>query len=640
MTMLDRMRRHKNWLKWSLAIVVVAFVALYIPSFLETPQGSTVGPRAVVASVDGREITVARFQRAYQQQMQMYRQMYGGQMDEQMLRRLGIDQRIMQQLIETEAAISEAQRRGITASDAEVRARILSLPVFQENGHFIGADRYRQFLQQQNPPIQVSDFEEEVRRSILTEKLEGAITDWISVSQAQVDSEFTKRNEKVKLAVLSFPSDKFKDAVAITDDEIAKEFEANKERYRVPEKRKIKFAMVDFQGIQQRIAITPQDIETYYKDNQQQYATPEQARSSHILFKTEGKDDAAVKKQAEDTLAKIKGGADFAALATKLSEDTGSATQGGDLGLGPRGKMVKEFDDAQFALKPGEVSGLVKTQFGYHIIKLTEKQPAKTQTLEEVRPMIEQMLKSQRAQQEAERVSTELAGKITKPADFDTIAKQRGLVVNESGFFGRQEMIGGGLTFDPQISNRAFELKPGEVSEAVRGSQGFAFLTLVNTQESRLPTLDEVKARVREDVQRKKAVEAARQKANGLVAQLKSGDFNAAAKSAGLEVKTTDLVSRGAAYPDVGANAEVDTAAFALASGGVSEPIVTETGAVIVKVLEKTSPTPDEVKNGRDAIRTELINQERQRFFSAYMIKAREKMNIQSNPQVLAQVIG
>jgi peptidyl-prolyl cis-trans isomerase D len=640
MTMLDRMRRHKNWLKWSLGIVVVAFIWLYIPSFLEPQPGALAGPRAVVATVDGRDITVARFQRAYQQQMQMYRQMYGGQMDEQMLRRLGIDQRIVQQLIETEAALAEAQRRGITATDAEVRARILSLPVFQDNGQFIGADRYRQFLQSQNPPIQVSDFEEEVRRSIISEKFEGAITDWITVPQSIVDSEFTKRNEKVKLAVLSFPSDKFKDAVTVTDDEIAKEFEAGKERYRVAEKRKIKYAMVDFQGIQQRTTLTPQDIETYYKDNQQQYSTPEQARSSHILFKTEGKEDAAVKKQAEETLAKIKGGADFAALAKKLSEDPVSAAQGGDLGLGPRGKMVKEFDDAQFALKPGEVSELVKSQFGYHIIKLTEKQPAKTQTLDEVRPLIEQMLKSQRAQQEAERVSTELAGKITKPADFDTIAKQRGLVVNESGFFGRQEMIGGGLTFDPQISNRAFELKPGEVSEAVRGSQGFVFLTLTGTQESRLPTLEEVKSRVREDVQRKKAAEAARQKATSLVAQLKSGDFNAVAKAAGLEAKTTELVARGAAYPDVGANQEIDNAAFALASGGVSEPVVTETGAVVVKVLEKTSPTPDEVKNGRDTIRTELLNQEKQRFFGAYMAKAREKMNIRSNPQVLAQVVG
>ena len=567
MTMLDRMRRHKNWLKWSLGIVVVAFICLYIPSFL-SPGVTTVGPRAVVASVDGRDITVARFQKAYQQQMNMYRQMYGGQMDERMLRQLGMDQRIVQQLIETESALAEAQKRGITASDAEVTARILSMPVFQENGHFVGHERYRQVLQSQMPPIPINEFEEEVRRSIVVEKFEGAVTDWITVSDARVDSEYTKRNEKVKLAVLSFPSDKFKEGVTVSDDEISKEFEASKERYRVPEKRKIKYAMVDFQSIQQRITITPQDIETYYKDNQQQYSTPEQARSSHILFKTEGKDDAAVKKQAEDTLAKIKGGADFAALAKKLSEDTGSAAQGGDLGLGPRGKMVKEFDDAQFALKPGEVSGLVKSQFGYHIIKLTEKQPAKTQTLDEARPIIEQMLKTQRAQQEAERVSTEVAGLIKKPEDFDTVGKQRGLIVNETGFFGRQEMLGGGLTFEPALSNRAFELKQGEVSEAIRGSQGFVFMTLTGTQESRIPTLDEVKTRVRDDAQKKKAVDAARQKATSLAAQLKTGDFNAAAKSAGLEVKTTELISRGAAYPDVGANPEIDSAAFALNAGG------------------------------------------------------------------------
>jgi peptidyl-prolyl cis-trans isomerase D len=639
MTMLDRMRRHKNWLKWSLALVVVTFVALYIPEFTRNPANGA-SPYGVVATVDGRDITVARFRRAYQQQMAMYRNAYGGNMDENMLRQLGIDQRIVQQLIEEEAALAEAGRQGISASDAEVRARIIALPVFQENGQFIGDARYRQVLQMQNPPLKPGDFEEEVRRSITVEKLQGALTDWITVADKDVDAEFNRRNEKVKVALVSFPSDKFKDGVTVTDAEIAAHFEGSKEQYRVPEKRKIKYALIDTESIRQRTNVSAEDVQKYYDANRQQYSSPEQLQASHILLKTEGKDDAAVKKQAEDLLAKVKGGADFAALAKKFSEDEVSAAKGGDLGPFGRGDMVKEFDDAAFSLAPGQISDLVKTQYGYHIIKGGEKKPAAQRSLDEVRPQIEDTLKSERAQAEAERIASDLAGKLPKPEDLESVAKPRGLTVAETPFFSRSDTIIPGLGMAQPVTQRAFELKPGEVSEAVRTGQGLAFMTLTGTEESKLPGLDEVKSRVRDDQQKTKAVEAARQKAQAALAQFKSGDFNAAAKAAGLEVKTSELVIRGTALPDVGINAAVDTAAFALPPGGVSEPVVTDNGAVIVKVLEKEAPTAEALASGREQVRTQLLNQQKQRFFGSYMSKARERMTIRSNPDVLAQVIG
>src|SRR3954469_22732291 len=202
MTMLDRMRRHKGWLKWSLAIVVLAFILLYIPSFLQTDSLGA-NNDAVVASVEGRDITVGRFRRQYQQQMQAYRSAYGGNVDEKMLKQLGIDQRIVQQMIEEETALVEAGRLGITATDEEVRARIAALPAFQENGHFMGEDRYRQLLQMQNPPMTPSEFEEQVRRSVTVEKLHGALTDWVTVSDTELEGEYKRRNEKVKLAVVA-----------------------------------------------------------------------------------------------------------------------------------------------------------------------------------------------------------------------------------------------------------------------------------------------------------------------------------------------------------------------------------------------------------------------------------------------------
>jgi peptidyl-prolyl cis-trans isomerase D len=637
MTMLDRMRRHRSWLKWSLALVVLSFIVLYIPITQSGTQPVASGD--VVATVDGREITVDKFRRVYMQQMQSYRQAYGGNMDERLLKQLGIDQRILQGLIEEEAALAEAEKLGIQASDQEVVARIRALPAFQENGQFIGETRYRQVLRVQNPPLRPDQFEEQVRRGIVMEKLQGALTDWINVADQEVDDEFKKRNEKVKLAVVNFPADKYREATTATDAEIAAWFESHKNDYKIPEKRKIKFALIDTQAMRNRQQVSAQDVKKYYDENQQEFSTPEQVRASHILFKTEGKDEAAVRKQADAVLARAKAGEDFAKLANQYTEEEVGKTRGGDLDFFGRGQMAKEFEDASFALKPGQISDIVKTQFGLHIIKATERRAAATKTLDEVKGQIEDRLKWDRAQDDAQRQSAELDKLINNPGDLDTVGKTRGLTVTESGFFAKQEPIAG-LGMAPQVADRAFDMKQGEVSDALRTPQGFVFITVTGTQPERLPALDEVKPRVKDDVVKNKAADTARQRANAVAAQLKSGNFEAAAKAAGLEVKTTDQIARGAPIADIGVSPAVDVVAFALPAGSVSDPISIDTGAVIVKVVEKKESTAAEAIAGREELRNQLVSEKRNRFYSAYMAKAREKMRIYRNDATIAQVIA
>ena len=635
MTMLDRMRRHKNWLKWSLVLVVLAFIALYIPASNDPANGA--GLNDAVATVEGSEVTVSEFRQAYARQMQAYRSAYGANMDERLLRQFGIDQRIVQQLIQEEISLAEAKRLGISASDEEVKQRILAIPAFQENGHFIGYERYRQMLQVQNPPVRESDFEEQVRRSIALEKLQAALTNWISISDADAEKAFKERNEKVKLAVVAFPLDKFREGVVASDQEVASWFEQHKDEYRIPEKRKVKYALLDVQTIRERISVSPQDVQRYYEDNAQQFSTPEQVRASHILLKTEGKNEADVKKQADDLAAKAKAGADFTALAKQYSQDDSNNTKGGDLDFFGRGQMVPEFDTVAFSMQPGQVSDAFKTSFGYHIVKLAEKRAATSRPLAEVRGQIEDQIKWQRAQDEAQRTADDLAPQLKKPADLDAVAKARGLTVAESGFFGREEPIAG-LGLAPAAAEQAFSLGDGEVSPAIRTPQGFAFVTVTGKQDAYIAKLDEVKARVRDDVLKKKAVDVARQKATEIAAKLKTGDFDAAAKAAGLEVKTTDLIARGSPIGEIGASPAVDAVAFTLRAGSVSDPITTDNGAVVVKVLEKKAPTAEEIAAGKQQTKDELMNERRGRFFAAYMAKARERMNVKVNNQLLAQL--
>jgi len=635
MTMLDRMRRHRGWLKWSLGLVVLSFIVLYLPN--RRLNGEPAGARDVVASVDGREITVDRFRRVYLQQMQAYRNQFGGNMDERLLKQLGIDQRILQGLIEEEAALAEAEKLGIRASDQEVVARIQSLPAFQENGRFIGETRYRQILNVQNPPLRPDEFEEQVRRGIVMEKLQGVLTDWITVSDQEVESEFKRRNEKVKLAVVNFPADKFREATTATDAEISSWFESHKNDYKIPEKRKVKYALINTQGMRDRQQVSAEDVQRHYQDNQQQFTTPEQVRASHILFKTEGKDEAEVRKQAEAVLARAKAGEDFAKLANQYTEEEVGKTRGGDLDFFGRGQMAKEFEDTAFALKPGQISDIVKTNFGLHIIKTTDHKPEAKRPLEEVKAQIEDQLKWERAQNEAQRLADDLDKQIDDPTDFDTVGKPRGLTVGESAAFAKNEPIAG-LGMAPAVAERAFEMKQGETSKAIRTPQGFAFISLTGTEAERVPGLEEVKARVRDDVVKGKAADTARQRAAAVSAQLKGGNFEAAAKAAGLEVKTTDLIARSAPITDIGVSPAVDAVAFTLPAGAVSDPIKTDNGAVVVKVVERKDVTPAELTTGKKDVRDQMLNERKNRFYGSYMTKAREKMRINRNEATVAQV--
>jgi peptidyl-prolyl cis-trans isomerase D len=639
MTMLDRMRRHKGWLKWSLALVVLTFVVFYIPDFLTPSAGAA--PSEVMAEVEGEPITVGTFQRRYTAQMNAYRQAYGAQMNEQLLRQLGIDRQILQQLVDEEAMAAEARKQGITASDVEVRQRILAMPAFQENGRFVGEQRYRQALQFNNPPLTTKEFEDSMRRAIAIEKLRTSLTGWMSVTDAEVAAEYRRRNEKVKLEVVPITGDAFKNEVKVTDADEAAHFDKNKETYRIGEKRKIKYALVEVEKVRQTVQVPEADIEAFYKQNQSQYQTAAQVRASHILFGLEGKDEAAVKAKAEEVLKLARApGADFAALAKQYSEDASNKDSGGDLDYFERGRMVPEFDAAAFAMKAGQISDLVKTSFGFHIIKIVDSKPDITRPLAEVRNEILEQLKWQKAQADAEAQAKTLASSVKTPADLEKVAAERGIAVVETGLFLREEPIGE-LGPQPEMAATMFGLKEGVVSPPQRVARGWALATLTGRQDPYVPKIDEVRAKVREDLVREKASELAKTRAASIAAGLKTAkDFAAAAKKLGLEVKPTEMIARGAAVPDLGISDEVEKVAFALPKGGISDAISTPTATAVVRVAEREDVTDEQIAAGRDQLRTEMTNQRQERFFNAYMQKAKSGLRINVRQDMLARVTG
>ena len=638
MTMLDGMRRHKGWLKWSLAAVVIAFVFLYVPGFMD--QTSTGLPVDVLAEVGDHEITVTQFRQRYLQQLQQYRLQSSGEITEEVLRSLGIDRQILQGLINEYVELSEAERLGLTVSDAELRARIISLPAFQLNGQFIGEAQYQELLRRQNPPLTAAEFEEDVRSGIMLDRLRAAVTEWITVSDDEVAEEHRRRNDKIKVDLVAFRGDDFRDQVEVTDADTQLLYDEESNRYREPEKRKLRFLLIDESALRDSITPRDDDIQQYYDINISQYSTPGQVRASHILLRIEGKEEADVEARAAELVAEARNGADFAELARQHSEDEATTENGGDLGLFGRGRMVPEFEAVAFELDVDAISDPVKSQFGLHVIKVTVKQEESTQPLESVRESIADTLKQEQATSRSRALAQAIAAEVSTPEDLDRAASSRGLEVQESAFAAPGEPILG-LGLASEVSAQAFLMDLGEVAGPIGTPTGPAFVTVVDRQDSFVPPLEDVRARVREDVLRRKALTLAQAKAAEAAAMLQAADdFGAAAEAADLTVGTSALLTRGSPFPEVGISAAVEAVAFELPVGGVSHVIEAGNTAAVVRVVERQDVTPEELEAARDALRTELLQTRQNQFYSSYLSGVQEQLSINVDMVAFDQAVG
>lgn len=627
MTMLDRMRRHKAWLKWTLALAGFALLVLGFP-LIQPPPETPGALTDVLAQVGDQEITVGEFQTLYRRQLQSYQVQSGGEITADLLRSMGIDRQLLQQVIDEYAALQEAARLGVTVSDAEVREAIVSLPAFQQEGEFIGEAAYLQMLRMQQPPVSPAEFEENVRRSLMLQRLQAAVTDWITVSDDDVEREHVRRNERVRLSAISFRADDFREGLEATDDDVSALFEQNANDYLVPEKRRLRFVLIDVPALKAAFTPSEADVQGYYDNNLDRYTEEVDLRVSHILLRTQDAELSEVQAQAESIVAEARSGADFAELARRYSEDEGTREAGGDLGRITRGQMVPEFEGAAFALEQDEISDPVTSMFGVHVIKATEKTGGETQTLDDVRDSIVDMLQQESADARAAALAEAMSLEIEQAADLEAAASRRGLEVQESGFAALGEPILG-LGFSSEVTTQAFQLAEGEVAGPIPTPTGPAFATVTGIQAPYVPPLEEVETRVRDDVIRRKAFVLAQERADAVAAALQEADdFGAAAEAEELAVNESGLIARGAVVPGVGVNAQVEAVAFSLTPGETSEPVLTGNSAVIVHVHEREDADRADLLANREQLRSEMILERQNQFYTAYMENAKARIPI------------
>ena len=304
------------------------------------------------------------------------------------------------------------------------------IPGLYQDGKFVGKETYAAMLAQQN--MSIAEFEHELRRSMLITRLRNVAMEGIVVSPQEIDLEFRRRNEKAKVEYVKVVGDKYKNEVVIADADLKAFFESNKMRYQIPEKKSLAILVADQAKLEQTIAVTDADLLRLYNQNKESFRTPERVKVRHILLKTTDKpaaEEAKIKARAEDLLKQIKAGGNFAELAKKNSEDTGSAQNGGELGdWVTRGQMVPEFEKAAFTLNPGQISDLVKTQYGYHIMQVQQKEQARLRPFEEVKAELASQGKKQRVSDLMEQASSRAQALLQKdPNQPEKVAAELGL---------------------------------------------------------------------------------------------------------------------------------------------------------------------------------------------------------------------
>jgi peptidyl-prolyl cis-trans isomerase D len=627
--MLQQMREWFRYLKFILWLVVLVFGLWAFDTWTGGGIGSREETENWAARVNGTVIEAQAFLNYARQLDGTYQSLFGERYSEQrgMLR---VGRQAINNMIDEELLLQAATRQGIVISPEEVALAITRDPQFQENGVFIGAERYRNLFK--TARVSVGRFESEVRRRLLVQKYRGLVGDGVSVTDSEIEQEFLRRNQKTSVDWILVDTGHI--TVAPPDDAAAEAYyAAHRDRYMRGAGRTGSFVLVDAGALAASMNVDEAEVRAAYdRDLATRYTEREQRRASHILIKVPADaseaDSAKVEAKARDLLRRAKAGGDFADLARRYSEDS-SASAGGDLSFFGRGQMVKEFEDAAFSLPVGATSDLVKTTYGYHIIKVTDTRAARVQTFDEVKEDIRKDIALGRARsaanERASQIATGAAG-----GRLDEAARERGLTVNETGAVRAGGALPGLPASQPAVA-RMLELEPGQVSEPIAVPGGLVIVQVTGTLPDEARPLQEVRTRIDKEILDERRGEALRARADA------AGSLDALARQLGVEVKKQDDLTQGAVLTGVSRDSRIDRQIETLAPGAIGDPVPTAAGLVLLSVRARDDRR-EEMATQHDATRDSLVSQQRDRLLRAHIRRLRDQGEVAINEALVETV--
>jgi peptidyl-prolyl cis-trans isomerase D len=589
-----------------LVLVSLSMLTYLIPSY----GGGNSASDMVVAQIGKDTVTLPEVQQVIQAQTR------GRQLPPAIL--ANFVPKFVDDLVTQRAMAYEARRMGFKVSDADVARAIRQyIPQLFPAGKFAGKEAYADLLARNN--LTIDEFEANITRDLLIQKMKDIALAGIVVTPQEVEQEYKRRSEKVKFEYVKVSPDKLRSEVRVTPDELHKYYETNKMAYQVPEKRNLGILVIDQTKLEQTIQPTEAELLAAYNENKDNFRTPERVKVRHILLKSDGKNpkqDAAVKAKAEDILKQLQAGANFADLAKKYSQDPGSAANGGALtDWVVRGQTVPEFEKAAFSLKPGQLSGLVKTEYGYHIIQVLAHEQPTLKPFAEVKDQLAVEYKKQKVNDLMQQLSDKAQAALTKdPEHPEKVAADLGIQYVKAANVAQGDVlpeVGVNKDFAESIAT----LKQDEVSQPVLltpPGNKIALAVCTALQPAHPAAFEDVQDKVRDAVIKEETSKLVDERANQLAQKARAGgDLAAAAKSMGLELKTSNAIDRAGAVEGVG-SASYFADAFTQPVGSIFGPIAAADSKVVGKVLEHIPADMAKLAAQRDAIRNELKNRKTQ----------------------------
>jgi len=614
------------------AVVLVLGGSMLLYLVPQTPGTGEASSTDIVAKVGSETVSAAEVRQQFaeiQQRNQIPKQL------ESLYARQILNQLIFQKEIEY-----EAKRVGVRVSDQERADRIRQfLPTAYNGDTFVGMDRYASEVQARFQ-LSVPVFEELIRQGLLQDKFRKLVTDGVSVGPSELQDEFKYKNEKVKLDYAFIKPEDLEAKISPNETEIKAAYEKNRSRYQVPEKRVARYGLVDLTQLRQTAQVSDDELKAQYQQNIQQYQVPNRVHVEHVLLMTVGKTDAEVeeiRQKAEDVLKQAKKGAKFEDLAKKYSEDPGTKDKGGDLGWITQGQTVPEFEKTAFGLDKGKISDLVKTQYGFHIIKVLDKETAHTKPLEEVKESIKVPLLLAKADKlasdEADRLSASI--RRSNKTSLDDLAKQFHLSLGETRPVTATDPILE-LANSKDAKEAIFRLRQDELSLPIRTDRGYLVLSVKQIQPAHPGSLEEVRDKIVTELKQQKSTELAHAKADDLAKRVKAGEkFEAAAKSLGLEAKTSDLFARNGSISGAVSGKQV-AAAFQLKAGDLGAPLNVGANWFVYRVAEKQEPNPADFEKQKKELTEQVLQTKRNLAFEAFRTSLETRLKQEGKLQIMS----